>query len=74
MTAAPPRVMHNSAFIYIATGMPTIAEGQCIPQPEIIPNTDVTVMIGSPAYIVHGHDLTITCNVINGINKHQLVS
>ena len=51
----------------IATNPPTIAGGQCIPQPEVIPNTDVTVMIGSPAYIIDGFDLTITCNVSTGI-------
>ena len=33
----------------------------------MIPNNDVTVMIGSPAYIADGYDLTITCNVINEI-------
>ena len=24
-------------------------------------------MIGSPAYIVNGYDLTITCNIVSGI-------
>ena len=46
--------------------MLVITGEQCIPQPQVIPNTDVTVMIGSPAYIVDGYDLTITCNVITG--------
>ncbi len=54
-------------LIDIATAPPVIVEGQCIPQPEVIPNNDVTVMIGSPAYIADGYDLTITCNIINGI-------
>ena len=45
-----------------------IAEGQCVPQPEVIPSTDMAVMIGSPAYIIHGYDLTITCSVVGGLS------
>ena len=37
-----------------------------MPQPEVIPTTDMTVVIGTPAYIIDGYDLTITCNVTNG--------
>ena len=45
---------------------PVIGGGQCVPQPEVIPTTDTTVMIGSSAYIVDGYDLTVTCNVTSG--------
>lgn len=45
---------------------PVIAGGQCIPQPKVIPSTEMAVMIGSPAYIIHGYDLTITCTVVGG--------
>ena len=38
-----------------------MSRGQCVPQPEVVPATDM-MMIGSPAYIVDGYDLTVTCN------------
>ena len=43
-----------------------MSRGQCVPQPEVIPATDMIMMIGSPAYIVDGYDLTVTCNVTSG--------
>ena len=46
--------------------VPEIFGGQCIPRPEVIPTGDVTVMIGSPAYINDGYDLTLTCKVVGG--------
>ena len=52
---------------YVGNELPAIAGGQCIPQPQVIPNGDVTVMIGSPAYINDGYDLTLTCKVVRGI-------
>ena len=54
-------------YIAIGRGPPVIAGGQCIPQPEVIPNGDVTVMIGSPAHINDGYDLTLTCRVVSGL-------
>ena len=53
--------------VHIGEGPPVIAEGQCIPQPEVIPNGDVTVMIGSPAHINDGNDLTLACRVDSGL-------
>ena len=43
-----------------------MSRGQCVPQPEVVPATDMIMMIGSPAYIVDGYDLTVTCNVTSG--------
>ena len=59
----------ETVTIYVATAEkpPEIVGGQCIPQPQVIPNGDVTVMIGSPAYINDGYDLTLTCKVVHGI-------
>ena len=53
--------------IYVGNKLPEIAGGQCVPKPQVIPNGDVTVMIGSPAYINDGYDLTLTCKVVHGI-------
>ena len=47
--------------------LPVIDGGQCVPQPQVIPNGDVTLMIGSPAYINDGYDLTLTCKAVHGI-------
>ena len=52
---------------YVGNELPAITGGQCIPQPQVIPNGDVTMMIGSPAYINDGYDLTLTCKVVRGI-------
>ena len=45
------------------------ARRHCVPQPEAIPTTDMIMVIGSPAYIVDGYDLTVTCNDTSKIGK-----
>ena len=54
-------------YVYVGNELIVIDEGQCIPKPQFIPTGDVTVMIGSPAYINDGYDLTLTCKVVRGI-------
>ena len=54
-------------YIYIGNGSPVIDGGHCILKPEVVPNGDVTVMIGSPAYINNGYNLTLACRNVNGL-------
>ena len=46
---------------------PVIAGGQCISQPLVIPNGDGTMIIGSPAHINDGYDITLACRVDSGL-------
>ena len=45
---------------------PDIDEGPFIPQPKDLMAGDVTVMIGTPVYVVDGFNVIIDCNVLNG--------
>ena len=54
-----------SCFIYIADP-PDIDEGPFIPQPPTIIPGDMTVMIGTPTYVIDGFDITLVCNIASG--------
>ena len=45
---------------------PHIDEGPFVPQPDDFILGDMTVMIGTPVYVVGGFDITIVCNIVNG--------
>ena len=45
---------------------PNIDEGPFIPQPNNVIPGDMTVRIGSPAYVVDGFNVTIVCNIVSG--------
>lgn len=45
---------------------PVIDHGSFALRPDPVPTTNITVKIGTPAYIVDGYNLTIVCNIING--------
>ena len=60
---------YHICVIYMHTSLddpPDIDEGPFIPLPPTLPPGDMMVMIGAPAYIVDGFDLTIVCNIANG--------
>ena len=45
---------------------PDIDEGPFIPRPPIVIPGDMTVTIGTPAYIVDGFSLTFVCDIASG--------
>ena len=45
---------------------PDIDEGPFIPHPPTVMPGDMTVIIGTPTYIVDGFDVTLVCNIASG--------
>ena len=53
-------------FHILIADPPDIDEGPFIPQPPTVIPGDMTVTIGTPAYIIDRFDLTLVCDIVSG--------